>query len=430
MKMNIAIVGAGISGLAAAHELRKLGHQITIYEAGKQAGGRAQMLNRPDTDDWADVGTQYFHSNYKRGLKLIDELGLSDQLKTIKGDNRYFTDTDGNSFLITPSMPYMKPGGIWGNIKLAWYVLKLVVCNRLKVFDLEPQEKLDQLAGLDSTSNKFIQDYIVRMLVIVGGLSEPSLHNVNTLQVLRLIRIILMTDYVSLKSGTASLHAALAEKANIQFNSAVDSLIFDGDKVTGIQLSNGETVKADHVIVAAHAPKAVELTPAEWAEEKAFLASVDMPSTVIVSFFLDRTLEDGVWSYFMPLDSDGPVSFGVDTHQKNPGNTPSGKATFQAWVTSPKAAELIDKTDEEIIAAAQQDMDKYLPEFSSWVEGAAVTRHQHAVPQSSVGHNQRAIDFLNQIDKREGVSYCGDYFSGGYVECALWSVERAASKLS
>lgn len=427
--MNIAIIGAGISGLAASHELTKLGHQVTIYEASNQPGGRGQLLNRPNTDDWADVGTQYFHSNYKRGLKLIDELGLSDQLKKIEGNSRYYTDTDGDSFLITPRLPYIKPGGIWGNIKLVWYVLKLVIFYRLKVFDLEPQEKLDRIAGLDSTSNQFIQDYIVRMLVIVGGLSEPNLHKVNTLQVLRLIRIILMTDYVSLKGGTASLHAVLAGKADIKFNSAVESLILNGDKVSGIQLCNGESVAADHVIVAAHAPQAAALTPAEWTEEKSFLTGIDMPSTIIVSFFLDRSMEKGVWSHFMPINTDGPVTFGVDTQQKNPRNTPSGKATFQAWITSPKAADLFDKTDHEIIAAAQQDMQRYLPEFSNWIETAAVTKHKHAVPQSSVGHNQRAIDFLEAIDKREGISYCGDYFSGGYLECALWSVERMVKKL-
>ncbi len=36
---RIAIVGAGPAGLTCAHELRKRGHDVTIYEAGKVAGG-------------------------------------------------------------------------------------------------------------------------------------------------------------------------------------------------------------------------------------------------------------------------------------------------------------------------------------------------------------------------------------------------------
>ncbi len=37
--MEIGIVGAGVTGLTAAHELGKRGHQVTIYEAAPLAGG-------------------------------------------------------------------------------------------------------------------------------------------------------------------------------------------------------------------------------------------------------------------------------------------------------------------------------------------------------------------------------------------------------
>ena len=39
--MNIGIIGAGITGLAAAYDLTKHGHTVTIYEARPQAGGLA-----------------------------------------------------------------------------------------------------------------------------------------------------------------------------------------------------------------------------------------------------------------------------------------------------------------------------------------------------------------------------------------------------
>ncbi len=38
---KIAILGAGFGGMAAAYDLRRLGHQVTIYEAAEQAGGLA-----------------------------------------------------------------------------------------------------------------------------------------------------------------------------------------------------------------------------------------------------------------------------------------------------------------------------------------------------------------------------------------------------
>ena len=41
VKKNIAIVGGGFTGLTAAYELTKNGHNVTIYEAGPTLGGLA-----------------------------------------------------------------------------------------------------------------------------------------------------------------------------------------------------------------------------------------------------------------------------------------------------------------------------------------------------------------------------------------------------
>jgi renalase len=54
---SIAIVGAGISGLAAAHVLRDAGHAVTIFEKGGEVGGRATTRRR-DSFTY-DSGAQY-----------------------------------------------------------------------------------------------------------------------------------------------------------------------------------------------------------------------------------------------------------------------------------------------------------------------------------------------------------------------------------
>ena len=61
-----------------------------------------------------------------------------------------------------------------------------------------------------------------------------------------------------------------------------------------------------------------------------------------------------------------------------------------------------------------------------WIEEVPVQRHPYAVPFHPVGHQERAQAFVRCADRR-GVSFCGDYLSGGYLEPTLWSAERAAT---
>jgi protoporphyrinogen oxidase len=105
---------------------------------------------------------------------------------------------------------------------------------------------------------------------------------------------------------------------------------------------------------------------------------------------------------------------------------PSGKGILQAWVCNPSSARLIKEPGSEVIEACRREVEERLPGFSSWVEEAVVTRHTLGVPWHPAGHHTRALRFLESADRREGVSFCGDYLSGGYLEPALWTAERAA----
>ncbi|HEX9372505.1 MAG TPA: FAD-dependent oxidoreductase, partial [Roseiflexaceae bacterium] len=49
--MKVGIIGAGIAGLTAAHDLARAGHSVTIYEAAAQAGGLASGF-RDERWDW------------------------------------------------------------------------------------------------------------------------------------------------------------------------------------------------------------------------------------------------------------------------------------------------------------------------------------------------------------------------------------------
>ena len=48
--MKIAIIGAGFGGMAAAYDLVRAGHNVTIYEAADPVGGLAAGFKEPYVD--------------------------------------------------------------------------------------------------------------------------------------------------------------------------------------------------------------------------------------------------------------------------------------------------------------------------------------------------------------------------------------------
>lgn len=87
--MNIAIIGAGYSGLAAAYDLVKAGHAVTIFERDKDLGGLAGTFE-------ISPGVKlekFYHHWFTSDLAVINflrELGLQDRIKYRESDTGIF----------------------------------------------------------------------------------------------------------------------------------------------------------------------------------------------------------------------------------------------------------------------------------------------------------------------------------------------------
>jgi uncharacterized protein len=79
--MRIAIVGAGISGLVAAHLLHR-DHEIAVYEANDYAGGHTNTIrvDTPERTHHVDTGFIVMNDrNYPNFTRLLDHLGVPRQ---------------------------------------------------------------------------------------------------------------------------------------------------------------------------------------------------------------------------------------------------------------------------------------------------------------------------------------------------------------
>ncbi len=100
--MRIAIVGAGVSGLTAAHALHR-SHEITVFEAGARPGGHANTV-RVDTEDathHVDTGFIVFNDrNYPNFQRLLASAGVATQPSDMS-----FGVSDGGDFEYNGASP-------------------------------------------------------------------------------------------------------------------------------------------------------------------------------------------------------------------------------------------------------------------------------------------------------------------------------------
>lgn len=74
--MQVAIIGGGWAGMAAAVQLSLSGHRPTVFEAGRQLGGRARNLELPG-GTIADNGQHILIGAYAECLRLMRVVGAA-----------------------------------------------------------------------------------------------------------------------------------------------------------------------------------------------------------------------------------------------------------------------------------------------------------------------------------------------------------------
>ncbi|WP_059410655.1 flavin monoamine oxidase family protein [Cupriavidus basilensis] len=92
---DVAIVGAGVCGLALARALHARGRSLVLVEARARLGGRALSRRCEATGQMLDLGPAWFWPETEpRVAALLDELGLASRPQHDPGDALWLTDPD------------------------------------------------------------------------------------------------------------------------------------------------------------------------------------------------------------------------------------------------------------------------------------------------------------------------------------------------
>ncbi|WP_010529885.1 protoporphyrinogen oxidase [Lentibacillus jeotgali] len=446
---KILIAGGGITGLSAAYYLQKeinekgLPYEVKLVEAGNRPGGKIKTTRR--NGFVIEQGPDSFLSRKQPGIKLVRELGLSDEL---------VRNGTGQSYILVNNKLHQIPKGSYMGVPVS-------VRPFLFSSIFSPTGKLR--AGMDfvmprgKTGDQSLGGFFRRRFgdELVENLIEPLLSGIyagnlddmgimatfpNFYQLEQEHRSLIkglrktMPDkkkqkksggkkqgmFYSFENGLETLVERLEEVLGdmISLNTGVDH-VEKKEHGYNVLLSNGEVYKADTVILAT--PHYT--LPKTFSQFDAFDEFRDIPATSVANVamaFDESAIErdiDGT-GFVVSRNSDFRITACTWTHKKWPNAAPEGKALVRCYVGRPDDQSVVDLSDDEIVDIVLNDLNKTMnitakPEFS------VISRWQDAMPQYTVGHTERIANVRESMRQElPGVFMAGSSYEGvGIPDC-------------
>lgn len=121
---DLIVIGAGISGLSMAFAAKQAGKSVLVLEKEERAGGCFESATMTGDDPfWLEMGTHTCFNSYGRLLKILEQLGLMDQL-TAREKLRYKMLADDQLVSIPSRLRFLE---LFAN---AWRIFSLKKAGR------------------------------------------------------------------------------------------------------------------------------------------------------------------------------------------------------------------------------------------------------------------------------------------------------------
>ncbi len=457
---RVAIVGGGISGLAAAYECEQQQRsgadlEYVLYESSSRLGG---VLRTENVDGCiVEAGPDSFVSEKPWAADLCGSLGIGGQLI---GSN----DADRKTYILTRGRLVEMPDGLMFMVPTKILPTGLSSLFSWKTKLRMTQELFHPPRAVDKDES--VADFVTRHYgsEMVDRLADPLLSGVYGGEAASLSVRAVLPRFAEMERTHGSLgRAMLAARKKVSsgprkstaslFTSLQKGMQHLAESVTA-QLTRGSLLlntfvqaiqqeaggwvvsaglnsdQFDRVIVALPATAAAAVLRIASAELSAELASIRYSSSIIVGLGYDRRVRQALppgFGFLVPRSEGKRLLAATFVHNKFPHRAPEDRALLRCFFAGSSAENVWPLDDGQIIGIVRNELQQILglraePLF------ARVYKWKSAMAQYGVGHLDRLERIKRLRQQLPGLALAGNGYHGiGVPDCVRSGRDAAAA---
>ena len=385
--MNIAISGAGRGGMAAAWDLVRAGHRVTIFEAAEQVGGLAAGFKAPGWDWSVEKFYHHWFQSDADMLGLMDELGLRAKVlfprpKTVMYYQDEFYPLD------SPLAALTFPG--FNLIDMARFGFVTAYLRYIAAW--QPLEKFTAAEWI----RKYYGEKLYKMQFepMLQGKFGPYYQDVNMAWFWARFKT-RTTRLGTFEGGFQAFSDQFAEilrsrGVDLRLSTAVGGIRpLEGGRVQ-VQLADGAALDFDRALVTVGPQQLARLAPALPADYLQGLLNLKSMGAAVMVISLKRQLSTkGYYWFNLPKSAGYPFLALVEHTNFLPAEHFGGDHIIYCGDYLPEGHEYFGLGKEELLARFLPSFKRINPDFSpDWVKDAWLFKSHYAQPVPLLNHSR------------------------------------------
>ncbi|MBF0314805.1 MAG: FAD-dependent oxidoreductase [Oligoflexia bacterium] len=360
-ELRVAIIGAGISGLVAAHTLKEMGYKnVTVFEKDDEVGGKIHTHEM--NDKIYDLGAVWVSGNYDNVRQLAKQFNVD----LIKAKDLKVADLKDKSEMTTNE--YLLQHYSKSDILKAFYRLgKLMSHNHTATAGLSLQEDPDlALPFGEYIKRKKIEPFAKTFQPLVVGCGYGFYEEIPALYIMKIInqgfnnaiegvlKFWQNRESSYVKKGYQEILRQVAKKLDVRTNSLVSKIereVMPNGDLAKIKITAGDKSYEFDRVVITHPPNAAKDMMNLSDEEKLLFSQVETYSYYVILSEVEG-LDPSEWDGRAIIENTGIDKAGHAIILANPYH--EDKSIFLSWHLSPQGS----LSDDEVILSLNEDLAK------------------------------------------------------------------------